>query len=155
MGGLFAPSDRGAAKAWQDQKFNVNAGNIDQTRQPVGFNTGNAGGMVDPRALQVMAQGGPYDFDARRNSIAAAVQQQQAAAPAFQLKYLPNGQLDQNDPGNIAYYYQQMGGGGGAAPAYQQPAAQQPVAQQPAYQQPAYQPPADDPYNTYAYGGSA
>lgn len=91
MGDLFAPAyiagDPASAQAaldWQNRIFNVNSGNIDQTRMPVSFNTGNAGGMVDPRALQVLAQGGPYDFNARRNAIATQVAANQAAATTQQ-----------------------------------------------------------------------
>jgi len=86
LGDLFAPAYQAgnpasmqAVSDWQNRVFNVNGQNIDQTRKPVSFDTGNPGGMVDPEALRVLAQGGPYDFDARRNAIAAQVQQQQAA----------------------------------------------------------------------------
>jgi len=103
MGDLFAPPDRAAAQAWQDRKFNVNAGNIDQTRQAVGFPTGNPGGMVDPQALKAMSQGGPYDFGARRNAIAAAVQQQ-AAAAAAQPVVQPVEQQPVYDAGFGGYY---------------------------------------------------
>jgi len=65
-----------------------------------------------------------------------------------------NGQIDQNDPGNIAAYYRMMGmGGGGAAPQQPQQPQQQPQQPSPdvvqnyrqqqnewAPQQPAYQP---------------
>jgi len=88
MGDLFAPAYRANDPAsvqevndWQNRVFNVNPGNIEQTRKPVAFNTGTPGGMLDPEALRMMAQGGPYDFGSRRDAIAAQVQQQ-AVAPA-------------------------------------------------------------------------
>jgi hypothetical protein len=56
------------------QNFSMTNPKVEQTRQPVAFNTGNPAGMVDPEALRVLAQGGPYDMNARRNAIAAAVQ---------------------------------------------------------------------------------
>jgi len=89
MGDLFAPvyqagnqASMQAANDWQNRVFNVNSQNIEQTRKPASFNTGNPGGMLDPEALRVLAQGGPYDFDARRNAIAAATVAQPAAAAA-------------------------------------------------------------------------
>jgi hypothetical protein len=71
-----------AVNDWQNRVFNVNDQNIEQTRMPVSFNTGNPAGELDPEALRVRAMGGPYDFDARRNAIAAVVAQQQAQAQA-------------------------------------------------------------------------
>jgi hypothetical protein len=87
MGDLFAPAflrgnpqSEQAVQDWQQRIFNVNPGNIEQTRMPVSFNTGNPAGELDPEALRIMAQGGPYDFNARRNAIAAQVAANQAAA---------------------------------------------------------------------------
>jgi hypothetical protein len=98
MGDLFvpaySPNNPQPAQDWQNRIFNVNPGNIEQTRAPVKFNTGNPGGMLDPRALQVMAQGGPYDFGARRDEIAKQVQQQQpgpSAAPGPPALQFPTG----------------------------------------------------------------
>jgi len=154
LGGMFAPAyihgnaqSEAAVADWNRRNHVVTNDVIEQSRK---------NGIVDQNALRAAAQGGPYDVNAGRDAIAAAVVQQPAA---FQLKYLPNGQLDTSDPGNIAYYNFKMGSGpmptGASAPAAQQPAAQQPAVQQPVAQQPAYQPPAQDPYNSYAYGGSA
>jgi hypothetical protein len=47
----------------------------------------------------------------------------QQAAGGGDLKYLPGGGIDQNDPGNIAAYYRLMGGGGGYSPQPAAPAA--------------------------------
>jgi hypothetical protein len=84
MGDLFAPayssSNPQPALDWQNRVFNVNSRNIEDTRMPVSFNTGNPAGELDPEALRVLAQGGPYDFNARRNAIAAQVAANQAAA---------------------------------------------------------------------------
>jgi len=98
MGDLFAPAYRAndpasvqAVNDWQNRVFNVNPGNIEQTRKPVSFNTGNPGGMLDPEALRMMAQGGPYDFNARRNAIAAAAVPQSAAQPTGQQSYYGQG----------------------------------------------------------------
>jgi hypothetical protein len=81
---LFAPAylkgnaqSEAAVQSWLDKRYPVTAANIDQTK--------DAAGVVDPLALKAMAQGGAYDVDARRNSIAAQVQANQAAqatAPA-------------------------------------------------------------------------
>jgi len=124
LNGMFAPAyihgnqqSQDAVAEWNRKNHVVNHDVIEQSR---------VNGVVDQNALRAAAQGGPYDVNAQRDKIAAAVVQQPAASGG--LKYLPNGQLDQNDPGNIAYYYKMMGGGGGgAAPAYQQPMGQQPV----------------------------
>ncbi len=85
MGELFAPAynrnDPAAVAnvdAWMAKNFSMTNPKVEQTRTPVSFNTGNPAGMVDPEALRVLAQGGPYDMDARRNAIAAAA----AAQPA-------------------------------------------------------------------------
>ena len=71
----------------------VTYGNIDQTRMPIAsrghrpieyrLTVGMAGvpltqvygdqrGQIDPEALRVLAQGGQYDFNARRDAIAPA-----------------------------------------------------------------------------------
>jgi hypothetical protein len=92
LGDLFAPayirSDPNSVQRvndWQAQNFGMTNQGVEATRIPVGFNTGNPAGMVDPEALRVLAQGGPYDLNARRNAIAAQVQaQQQAQHPAPQ-----------------------------------------------------------------------
>ena len=98
MGDLFAPAYRAndpasvqAVNDWQNRVFNVNDVNIEQTRAPVAFNTGKPGGMLDPEALRVRAQGGPYDFDARRNAIAAAAVAQPAAQSTGQQSYYGQG----------------------------------------------------------------
>lgn len=92
---LFAPAyqpntPNTALEDWRARNANLTRADVEATRMPVaGVNTGNAAGMVDPAALQAMAQGGHYDMDARRNAIAAQVQanQQAAAAATPALKY--------------------------------------------------------------------
>jgi hypothetical protein len=84
LGDLFAPayirSDPNSVQRvndWQAQNFGMTNQGVEATRHPVGFNTGNPAGMVDPEALRQLAQGGP------RNAIAAqAVTAPAAAAPA-------------------------------------------------------------------------
>jgi hypothetical protein len=97
MGDLFAPAfQRGNAPAeqaaadWQARIFNVNKDNIEQTRMPVSFNTGNPAGEIDPEALKVLAYGGPYDFNSRRAAIAAAIAAQAAARQAAPAVAAPN-----------------------------------------------------------------
>ena len=87
LGELFAPAYQAgnqqsmdAVDAWMAKNFSMTNPKVEQTRQPVSFNTGNPAGMVDPEALRVLAQGGPYDMEARRNAVAAAVAQQAAGA---------------------------------------------------------------------------
>lgn len=87
MGGLFAPAfihgdpqSEAATQAWMAKNWSMTNPMVEQTRQPVSFNTGNPAGMVDPEALRVLSQGGPYDMNARRAAIAAQVQAQQQAA---------------------------------------------------------------------------
>ena len=58
------PASMAKAKAWQDKYFGMTPAGVEQTRRPTSFNTGNPGGMIDPEALRVLAQGGPYDLDA-------------------------------------------------------------------------------------------
>jgi hypothetical protein len=88
LGDLFAPAYIGsnpqsvaAVNDWMAKNYSMTNPKVEQTRQPVSFNTGNPAGMVDPEALRVLAQGGPYDMDARRNAIAAQVTANQAAQP--------------------------------------------------------------------------
>jgi hypothetical protein len=69
-----------AVNQWMAQNYSMTNPKVEETRSPVPFNTGNPAGMVDPEALRALAQGGPYDMDARRNAIAAQVQANQAAA---------------------------------------------------------------------------
>jgi uncharacterized membrane protein YgcG len=86
---LFAPAyiagnapSMQAASDWNANFWNMTNPKVEQTRMPVPFNTGNPAGMVDPEALRVLAQGGPYDMDARRNAIAAQMTANNAAQPA-------------------------------------------------------------------------
>ncbi len=88
LGSLFAPAYQAgsqpsldAVNAWMANNFSMTAPKVEATRRPVAFNTGNPAGMVDPEALRVLAQGGPYDANARRNEIAAAVAAAAAATP--------------------------------------------------------------------------
>ena len=76
------PASVAKAGAWQNKYYGMTDPKVEQTRSPVPFNTGNPAGMVDPEALRVRAQGGPYDLDATRNAIAAQLQANQAAAAA-------------------------------------------------------------------------
>ena len=76
------PASMAKARAWQDKYFGMTDPRVEQTRRPVAFNTGNPGGMVDPEALRVRAQGGPYDLEGTRNAIAAQLQANQAASGA-------------------------------------------------------------------------
>jgi hypothetical protein len=87
LGSLFAPAYRAGNQQsmddvdqWMAANYPMTNAKVEQTRSPVSFNTGNPAGMVDVEALRSLAQGGAYDFDARRNAIATAVQQQAAAA---------------------------------------------------------------------------
>ena len=79
----FDPNDPASVavwEAWKRRNLAMTRPLVEETRSPVSFNTGDPRGMVDPEALRVHAQGGPYDMNARRNSIAATIQAQQAAA---------------------------------------------------------------------------
>jgi len=82
----FDPNDPQSVaiwEAWKRRNLAMTRPLVEETRTPVaGLNTGDPRGMVDPEALKAHAQGLPYDIDARRNSIAAAVQAQQQAAAA-------------------------------------------------------------------------
>ena len=81
----FDPNDPASVavwEAWKRRNLAMTRPLVEETRSPVaGVNTGDPRGMVDPEALRVHAQGGPYDMNARRNSIAATLRAQQAAAP--------------------------------------------------------------------------
>ena len=68
LGSLFAPAYQAgnqqsidAVDAWMATNFGMTNPKVEATRRPVSFNTGNSAGMVDPEALRVLAQGGPYD----------------------------------------------------------------------------------------------
>jgi hypothetical protein len=123
-----------AVDAWMAKNFSMTNPKVEQTRQPVSFNTGNPAGMVDPEALRVLAQGGPYDMEARRNAVAAAVAQQAAGAqqgaqqgalqfpsggyydtPEGQYFMYEMNQLAKNGPPKIAppTYQDSYGGGSG------------------------------------------
>ena len=94
----FDPNDPASVavwEAWKRRNLAMTRPLVEETRSPVSFNTGDPRGMVDPEALRVHAQGGPYDMNARRNSIAAALVAQQAA-PQPQLQQQPD------DPRNPA-----------------------------------------------------
>jgi hypothetical protein len=89
LGDLFAPAfirgdpaSEEEVKQWMARHYRVTNPMVEETRTPVSFPTGNPAGMVDVEALRALAQGGDYDINARRNSIAAALQAQQAAQPA-------------------------------------------------------------------------
>ena len=110
MGGLFAPAyihglpaSENAVSTWQAENHPVTYGNIDQTRMPLPFQGpsamsagngvyggpipltqvyGDQRGIVDPEALRVLAQGGKYDFNARRDAIAQRLTANTAAQTA-------------------------------------------------------------------------
>jgi hypothetical protein len=91
LGSLFAPAYQAgnqqsidAVDQWMATNFGMTNPKVEATRRPAGFNTGNPAGMVDPEALRVLAQGGPYDPTTRDQIAAAqlAAQPQAAAAPA-------------------------------------------------------------------------
>jgi hypothetical protein len=110
LGDLFAPAynptdpqSMQAVQTWMDRNQGIGPAQVEQTRMPSSVNTGNAAGMVDPAALRSLAQGGPYDLEARRNAIAAQVQANQAAAAAPAMNPL-------------AAYWQQLGFRGSAPP---------------------------------------
>ena len=93
--GLYASEaqfDRSNPNSWASQNRPVTYANIDETRMPNPYAPpsamshgdgvyggpipmtqayGDPKGMVDPLALQSLAQGGKYDFAGRRNAIAA------------------------------------------------------------------------------------
>jgi hypothetical protein len=86
LGDLFAPAYNPtdpqsvqAVQAWTNRNQGISPAEVEQTRMASGVNTGNAAGMVDPNALRSLAQGGPYDMNARRDAIAAQVQANEAA----------------------------------------------------------------------------
>jgi hypothetical protein len=174
LGSLFAPAYQAgnqqsidAVDAWMATNFGMTNPKVEATRRPVSFNTGNPAGMVDPEALRVLAQGGPYDFNARRNAIAAAAQQQQPAAPAAPASPDINTLLAQMSPSDMITWQAAMNAAGrsneipvqyrlgtaqysGSTPAASQPTAQPPIYStnsdgyqqvfDPAYQGPVYQP---------------
>src|SRR6187200_3370421 len=96
MGGLFAPAyihgnpqSEAAVAKWQKENFALTPEMVEQTRGPdklvtntgMGFGLGgfrggsgatttSIPGSVDPAALKIMAQGGHYDMNKRRNEIA-------------------------------------------------------------------------------------
>ena len=115
------PASMAKAKAWQDKYFGMTDPGIEQTRRPTSFNTGNPGGMVDPEALRVRAQGGPYDLEGTRNAIAAQLQANQAAAPVAKPATIqgPYGPMVRNtaplgQPGlRLEYMMGEEGGGSG------------------------------------------
>jgi hypothetical protein len=178
MGDLFAPvyqagnqASMQAANDWQNRVFNVNSQNIEQTRKPASFNTGNPGGMLDPEALRVLAQGGPYDFNARRNAIAAAAQQQQPAAPAAPASPDINTLLAQMSPSDMITWQAAMNAAGrsneipaqyrlgtaqysGSTPAASQPTTQPPIysTNSDGYQQAFYPPSSQAIYSTNSDG---
>jgi hypothetical protein len=98
----FAPSEN-AVRAWSAYQHNVTPGMLDELRMPnasQGAQTYSGGngvyggpiplkqqygdprGALDPEALRMMAQGGHYDVEARRNAIAARLAANAAAQPA-------------------------------------------------------------------------
>ncbi len=103
MGGLFAPAyivgnpeSEAAVAQWQATNHPLTPDMIEQTRGPsttttapntmglrAGTVTTTTPGTVDPAALKVLAQGGKYDMNTRRNEIAAQIMATPAAsAPA-------------------------------------------------------------------------
>jgi hypothetical protein len=94
-GELFAPAwikgnpqAEQAVNDWQQKYFAVNNDVVNASRAPATFGTGNAAGAVDYNALVAGAQGGLYDANARRNSIATQVAaNQNQTAPASNPQY--------------------------------------------------------------------
>lgn len=104
LGGLFAPAyihgnpeSEAAVQQWQSQNFGLTPEMVEQTRGPATTVTNPAtGGMgqlvrgpgtttstpgsVDPAALRILAQGGKYDMNKRRDEIAKQVLANTAAA---------------------------------------------------------------------------
>ena len=76
------PTKVAALQTWTDKNQSMTNPLVEETRMPTTVNVGDPRGMVDPVALRVLAQGGAYDMNARRNSIAAQVQANQQAAAA-------------------------------------------------------------------------
>jgi hypothetical protein len=73
--------------AWQPPSQNLPAmggGPYGEGRIPQRQTLGDAAGQVDPLALRAMAQGGPYDVNARRSAIAARLASNAAAQAAYQ-----------------------------------------------------------------------
>lgn len=98
----FAPSEK-ALSAWNAYQHNVTPGMLDELRMPNEYQGaqqysagngvyggpiplkqtyGDPKGAIDPEALRVMAQGGHYDVEGRRNAIAARLAANQAAQTA-------------------------------------------------------------------------
>ena len=69
-----------AGDAWMATNFGMTNPKVEATRRPAAFNTGNPAGMVDPEALRVLAQGGPYDPTTRDQIAAAQLANKPAAA---------------------------------------------------------------------------
>jgi hypothetical protein len=89
LGSLFAPAYQAgnqqsidAVDQWMATNFGMTNPKVEATRRPVSFNTGNPAGMVDPEALRVLAQGGPYDPSTRDQIAAAQIAAKPAAAAA-------------------------------------------------------------------------
>jgi hypothetical protein len=87
LGSLFAPAYQAgnqqsidAVDQWMATNFGMTNPKVEATRRPVSFNTGNPAGMVDPEALRVLAQGGPYDPTTRDQIAAAQLANKPAAA---------------------------------------------------------------------------
>jgi hypothetical protein len=134
MGGLFAPAyihglrrSEDAVAAWNAANRPITYANIEQTRMPnpvepgpVPMSAGNGvyggpiplrqaygdpKGMMDPEALRVLAQGGRYDFNARRDAIAArlAANAQAAGLPPPPPPPDPLGLKQQQQPSLVPY----------------------------------------------------
>jgi len=89
LGSLFAPAYQAgnqqsidAVDQWMATNFGMTNPKVEATRRPVSFNTGNPAGMVDPEALRVLAQGGPYNPNTRDEIAAAQIAAKPAAAAA-------------------------------------------------------------------------
>jgi hypothetical protein len=89
LGSLFAPAYQAgnqqstdAVDQWMATNFGMTNPKVEATRRPAGFNTGNPAGMVDPEALRVLAQGGPYNPNTRDEIAAAQIANKPAAAAA-------------------------------------------------------------------------
>jgi hypothetical protein len=103
MNGLFAPAyvagdptSHDAVAKWMAENFAMTPEMIEASRGPSttvtnpavgGLRRGNGTtttmpGTVDPKVLQILAQGGKYDPGPRRDAIAQQLMANQAAAPA-------------------------------------------------------------------------
>jgi len=112
LGGMFAPAyikgfapSEQAVAAWTAKNRPISYSDVDALRMPhewrepqqmTGYGDvygsgripnnlyyGHDQGQVDPLALISLSQGGPYDKDARRNSIAARLADNQAKEQAY------------------------------------------------------------------------